>query len=382
MSREYARRSRGGSNLPLIIAIIGTIIVVAVVVYFFLGGGMNNGNNNVPATPVPTAVVQTQSPTPGPTLAPATQAPVIELPTESTPPPVVATPAPTPTPQKVYESARVAANALTVREGPGTNYAKIAKVRYGETYKVFEETSKWVKIQLSSGAFGWIWEDWTARGNDPLPARPTSAPKPSYIKSATLSGSTIKVTFDRNVFGNSAKTAAIPATAFEVKEGDKTIAISAISNCNGGTYVDLTIGSTSGGALKVILKSDSVFDNEGKASPSGSYNLGEGADNSKPTVSFSTSGNVVTATFNETVYGTNAKSGDIPKSAFSVTADNGTIDYSVAHSGKTVTITITYGGLSTGDIANTAITLYTDKAFDAAGNACTGGSKSFAYTAP
>lgn len=382
MSREYARRSRGGSNLPLIIAIIGTIIVVAVVVYFFLGGGMNNGNNNVQATAVPTAVVQTPSPTPGPTLAP-TQAPVIELPTEATPTPQpLATPAPTPTPQKVYESATVWANALSVREGPGTNYAKVGKVRYKQTFKVYEETSKWVKIQLSSGAFGWIWEDYTARGNDPLPARPTAAPKPSYIKSATLSGSVIKVTFDRNVFGNSAKTAAIPATAFEVKEGDKTIAISAISNCNGGTFVDLTIGSTSGGTLKVILKSDSVFDDEGKASPSGSYSLGEGADNSAPTVSYGVSGNVVTATFNETVYGTASGSGAISDSAFAVSADAGSPTFTVSHSGKTVTVTITYTGLAQGAVANTAITLYPSKAFDAAGNACTGGSKSFAYTQP
>jgi SH3-like domain-containing protein len=380
MSREYARRSRGGSNLPLIIAIIGTIIVVAVVVYFFLGGG-GKSNPALQPTAVATAVVETQSPTPGPEITP-TPAPVIELPTEATPQPIVATPAPTPTPQKVYESATVSANALTVREGPGTNYSKIDKVRYGQTYKVYEETSKWIKIQLSSGSFGWIWESWTARGNETLPARPTSAPKPSFIKTATLSGSTIKVTFNKNVWGNSAKTAAIAATAFEVKEGSTVVAISAITACSGGTYVDLTIGSTSGGALTVNLKSNSVFDTEGKASPSGSISIGNGTDTKVPTVSFSNSGNVVTATFSETVYGTNSKSGDIPKSAFSVTSDNGTIDYTVVHSGKTVTITITYGGLSTGDIANTAITLYPSKAFDAAGNACTGGSKSFAYTAP
>lgn len=373
MSREYARRSRGGSNLPLIIAIIGTIIVVAVVVYFFLGGGMNNGNNNVQATPVPTAVVQTQSPTPGPTLAPTTQAPVIELPTESTPPPVVATPAPTPTPQKVYESATVWANSLSVREGPGTNYAKIGKAKRTQTFKVFEETSKWVKIQLSSGAFGWIWEDYTARGSDPLPPAPTKTPKPSYIKSASLSGNVIKVTFDRNVFGNSAKTAAIPATAFEVKEGDKTIAISAISNCNGGTYVDLTIGSTSGGALKVILKSSSVFDNEGKASPSGSYNLGEGADNSKPTVTGSMSAKVVTITFSESV--TSSSGGNLDNSAFEVFTSSGALVFTTSHSGKTATINVT---ISEG--ATVYVNLKADSAKDSAGNYCDSKGFQFTYT--
>ncbi len=380
MSREYARRSRGGGNLPLIIAIVGTIIVVAVVAYFFFGRGNDNSLSNETAEITQLATMAATS-TPGPTPAPSVLVAVLPTPLETTPLPAEVTA--TPTPQKVHLSATVWASSLNVREGPSLSYSVIAKVKYGQTFKVFEETSKFVKIQLSSGAYGWIWRAWTVRGNDPVPAKPTSPPEPSLMSSASLSGSVIRVNFSVAVWGNSGKTEDIPITAFDVIEGAATdITITNITDCSGGKFVDLTITGTSGGTLKVKLLENKVFGSDGKASNGATITLGAGSDTTAPTVSFGGSGTTVTATFSETVFSTNSGSGTIAASAFAVSVLEGTVSHSVVHSDNTVTLTIVFSGEAQGTVINTAIVLYPSQAFDAAGNACTGGNYNYQYTMP
>ena len=387
MSREYAKRSRGGGNLPLIIAIVGTVIVVAVIIYFLVGnnGGIGSLSNKETATPEATFTPVQNSPTPSATPAP-TQAPTIQLVSPSeTVSASVATQAPTPTPAPNYKTATVWANALNVREGPGLDYSVVGSVKRNQTFKVLEETSKFLKIQLTTGAYGWIWADYCVRGDAALPAAPTSEPDPSMMKSAKLTNNTtIHVEFTENVWGNAAKTSAVQAAAFEVKEGSSTVAISAITLCQGGTYVDLTIGATSGGTLKVTLKEDGVYNTDSEGTNAGSVTLGDSTDSSAPTVSFGVTSNVVTVTFSEGVYSTNSKSGALDKTDFAVSGNNGTLTYEVAHTAgsKTASVTITYGGLSTGDQSNTAVTLYSSSAYDAAGNACASGTTNFTYTAP
>ena len=388
MSREYAKRSKGGGNLPLIIAIVGTVIVVAVIIYFLVGNkGGGTGLLGDKETPSPEATFTPVANSPTPSATPAiTPAPTILLvsPSEAVSA-AVATQAPTFTPAPSYKTATVWANALKVREGPGLDYASIGSVKRNQTFKVLEETSKFLKIQLSSGAYGWVWADYCVRGDAALPAAPTSEPDPSMMKSAKLTNNTtIRVEFTENVWGNAAKTSAVQAAAFEVKEGSSTVAISAITLCQGGTYVDLTIGSTSGGTLKVTLKEDGVYNTDSEGTNAGSVTLGDSTDSSAPTVSFGVTSNVVTVTFSEGVYSTKSKSGALDKTDFAVSGNNGTVTYEVAHSAgsKTATITITYGGLSTGNTSNTAVTLYSSSAYDAAGNGCSSSTTNFTYTAP
>jgi len=386
MSREYAKRSRGGGNLPLIIAIVGTVIVVAVILYFLLSGSGGGGlfGPKETDTPPPTYTPNQETPTPGPVITPAPAATVVVvIPTES-PSAAIITDSPTPTPPKSYASATVWASTLNVREGPGLDYAKVGSAKHGQKFTVLEETTKFLKIQLPSGVYGWGWRDYFVRGDASVPAAPTSAPDPSMMKSATITGSTIRVTFTENVWGNSAKTAAVAAAAFEVKEGTTTVAISAITTCQGGTYVDLTIGSTGGGTIKITLKEDGVYNTDSEGTNAGTISLGGSSDTTSPTVSFSNSGGTVTVTFSEGVYSTAAGSGALAESDFAVSANNGTISYAVAHTAgaTTATVTITYGGLSTGDTSSTAVTLYSSSAYDAAGNVCSSGTTNFTYTAP
>ena len=372
MSREYARRSRGGGNLPLIIAIIGTVIVVAVILYFLLSGG--NGFLKAKETPSPelTTAPPTQTNTPGPTPSP-TQAVTMAIQVTSEAPSVaITTQAPTPTPAPNYARATVWANSLNVREGPGLDYAKVGSAKRGEYFKVWEETSKWLKVQLTNGVFGWVWRDYCVRGDAALPAAPTKEAEPSFMSKAEFTGSnTIKVTFTENVWGNSGKTEKVSATVFTVKEGSTEVTITGISDCSGGKYVNLTVGNTSGGEVTVSLDKNGVYNSEGEGTPAGSYKIGTSSDSIAPTVSFSggTTTKTITATFSENVGSNTDGTGDLDSDDFYLSGEHTATIQSVAHAGgtKTATVTISFSAMTGGEKAICTLTLKDSRAYDSGG---------------
>ncbi|MDL2273466.1 amidase [Oscillospiraceae bacterium OttesenSCG-928-G22] len=76
-----------------------------------------------------------------------------------------AAPAPMPTPTNVPYLVRIAASALNIRKGPGTNYATTGSIKDSGVYTIVEESSGtgaklWGK--LKSGA-GWIALDYTKK---------------------------------------------------------------------------------------------------------------------------------------------------------------------------------------------------------------------------
>ncbi len=385
MSREYARRRRGG-GFPVIIAIIGTLIVITVAVFIFTqcsdtpifgGGGA--------ATPTPTLIpMNTATPTPSPTPEPTPEEVVIiatptpDPDTDENAPIVIdqTTPTPSPTPAPHYESARVWASALTVRSGPGTNYEKIGKAKYGDSFEVFDETSRWIKIRFNN-TYGWIWEAYTARGNEPLPPKPTPEPDPSLLKSASVSGNTVTVKFTEGVYGNEELTEALAAADFTVKEGSSTVSISAIGHTAGSDTATLTIGSTSGGDLTISIEKNSVYGKESGESGSGSVTTGSSSDGTPPTVSASQSGNDVTFTFSEAVYSATDGTGALDGSDFNCAGADTTISVSHSAGSKTATVTVTTSQPSG---TTFSITLLSESAFDAAGNKCN--QKSITFTVP
>ncbi len=57
-------------------------------------------------------------------------------------------------------TAKVTANALNVREGAGTNYARIGGLTKGKEVQVYEENNGWLKIAYGTG-YGWISKTYT-----------------------------------------------------------------------------------------------------------------------------------------------------------------------------------------------------------------------------
>jgi SH3-like domain-containing protein len=396
MSREYARRSNGGGNLPLIIAIVGTVIVIAVILYFLLSGSGNPFGPKATATPTlqPTNTPLADTPTPSPTPAPTPEATVQVIVVSESPSAVIQEATPTPAPAKVYKQATVWANSLNVREGAGMDYGKIGTVKRGDVFKVWDETSKWIKIQLSSGSYGWIWEDYTVRGDNPtLPAAPTSAPAESYVKSATIDAASTKITitFKGNAYGSSTATdyVNIPMSAFTVTEGGVS-KLTSVSDCSGGTSIILTLsGATAGAEIKLTVDGDKIFDTAGEDTGDYSKTFNSGADVAGPTASFSRSGSIVTVTFNEDAYSTSGGSGNIGDGAFTVTAhmkgDSSTavsVGHSVSHTAasKTATVTLDFSSLGAGETATVTVILKAGSVFDKSGNGCSQHTTTFDYT--
>ncbi len=393
MSREYARRSRGGGNLPLIIAIVGTVIVIAVILYFLLGSGGSGAGLFAKATdsptPQPTYTPVADTPTPGPSPSP-TPAPTVQVIVVSeSPSAVIQEATATPTPAKVYSQATIWANSLNVREGPGMDYGKIGTVKRGQSFKVWDETSKWIKIQLPSGSYGWIWEDYTVRGDNPsLPAAPTSVPADSIVSTATIdSGSTkITITFKEAAYGSSTPTdyVNIPKDAFTVKEGS-TERLTSVSACGGGTTIELTLsGATPGAEIKLTVDGGKIYDANGEDTGDYSKTFNAGADVTKPTVSFSggTSTKTITATFSENIGSSSDGTGSLDTGDFYISGGYSVTIDSASSSGKTATIVISFTGMNPGDASICALTLKADSAYDAAGNACSQTAYNFTYTEP
>ncbi len=387
MSREYARRSKGGGgNLPLIIAIVGTVIVIAVILYFLLGNSGGGGGIFNKATPTPTLQptytppvdTPTPGPTPSPTPGPTMQVIVVD---ESPSAEVIQQATPTPVP-KAYKSATIAKSALNVREGPGMDYGVIGKVRYGETYKVWDETSKWIKIQLSSGSYGWVWESYTAREGETLPPRETSPPADSLVESASVDSGSTKVTikFKDEAYGSSTPTNYVKLSkdAFSVKEGT-TERVTAVSDCAGGKEIILTLsGATAGAELKLTVDGSKIYDKDGEDTGDYSKTFNSGADVTAPTItSSSISAKVISIGFSEEVY--SGSGGDIGNSAFEVftaTIPKGTLTYTVSHTAGNKSLTITLTNVSGAETVYVNIASSGIK--DSSGNYA-GGGKQFDY---
>ncbi len=388
MSREYARRSRGGGNLPLIILVVGAIIVISVVAYFvfFRDSGSNNAlDNSDIVEAVPTVEAATETPGPVETASP-TPAPTMEivLPVESLEVETAA-PTPTPTPVKTYQSATIWSNKSNVRDNPSlTNSTVIGSVRYGETYKVHDESSKFVKIQMSNGAFGWVHTAYIVRGSAAVPAAPTSVPADSLVKSSTLASdaSSITITFTGNAYGSSTTTdfVNIPMDAFTVKQGTVS-KLTSVSACSGGTAITLYLsGATAGAETTLTVDGNKIYDNNGEDSGYYSNTFNSGADVSAPTVDFTGTATSITVTFSEGVYDTASGSGALETGDFSIDASGSAVAVitGISHNAGSSTATIT----ATCSVdATVTITLIGGSVWDAAGNPCGADSGTFTYTA-
>lgn len=167
-------------RFPWAIVIIGfLLIILAVIAYLFF---YNKGSDYFD-TP-PTTTIYAPLPENSPTPSPRPTATIAILPSAKTEP--IITQAPTPI-QVIYRDATVWANALQVHQDPRLESPIIDKVRYGERFTVYGEEHRFVKIMLYSGGYGWIWEAYTARGNDILPPRPdTPTPVPTETPQPTI----------------------------------------------------------------------------------------------------------------------------------------------------------------------------------------------------
>lgn len=128
---------------------MGTTIGLIVLVGLLLGGGvlayllytksavepLPDRNIVIPETSTPAPETAPQPTTPTST-APETHVVVQEVQIEDTP-----------------------TGFLNVRSGPGTNFAKIAKVKPGETYQLISEDASnggWYQIRLDASRTGWV----------------------------------------------------------------------------------------------------------------------------------------------------------------------------------------------------------------------------------
>ncbi len=98
-------------------------------------------------------------------------------------------------PEKTPPKTRVVWSLVNLREGPGTNYKIVDKVRKGTSLTVLDEKEGWLHVRLESGKEAWITkaatseESKTGRASGPPPSR-TSAPPtrlPSTPAAATTS---------------------------------------------------------------------------------------------------------------------------------------------------------------------------------------------------
>jgi curli biogenesis system outer membrane secretion channel CsgG len=55
----------------------------------------------------------------------------------------------------------ISANSLRVRNGPGTQFSVITSVKRGSRFPVLEMQNGWLRIQMPSGAQGWVSEKYT-----------------------------------------------------------------------------------------------------------------------------------------------------------------------------------------------------------------------------
>lgn len=130
----------------------------------------------------------------------------------NTPTPAQGEPTATPTRAGVGRAARVLANALNVRRGPGTGYAAISVVQRGDRLLVLgqDASGNWLYVRLEDGAEGWVaraFTDFTPSLSDtpiPPPATPTETPAPArwrgeYYDNADLRGSPTLVRYDEEI---------------------------------------------------------------------------------------------------------------------------------------------------------------------------------------
>ncbi len=105
---------------------------------------------------------------------------------------------------------KVTCSALNVRNGAGTNFARIGGLTKGKTVQVYEEKDGWLKIAYGTG-FGWVSKQYTDyKSPEPVvtpepekPADPVVQPEPEQ----KFSSYQVKITADvglrvRNVPGN------------------------------------------------------------------------------------------------------------------------------------------------------------------------------------
>ena len=121
--------------------------LVAVLVLLFLGGGVASGyfyflSRKTTPTQAPEIIVPEVAREPGP----AASEPQSATSTE---------------PEVVIEEVKILETPtgfLNVREGPGTNFAKVGEVKPGESYELVSEdpTKGWYQIQLDLTRTGWV----------------------------------------------------------------------------------------------------------------------------------------------------------------------------------------------------------------------------------
>lgn len=132
------------------------------------------------------------APPPKPTAVPPKKSPEIDKdsPTttsSSSPPPPGPTPKPSsaPSPPKAsLPQAEIIWPSVNLREGPGTDYKVIGKVKKGTSLAILEEKNGWLRARLADGKEVWISK--SAISETPKPsASPAASPPPSPPSSKT-----------------------------------------------------------------------------------------------------------------------------------------------------------------------------------------------------
>ena len=130
------------------------------------------------------------APPPKPTAVPPKKSPEVnkDSPTAtSSPPPPAATPkssSPPSPPKASLPQAEVIWPSVNLREGPGTNYKVIGKVKKGTSLAILEEKNGWLRARLADGKEVWISKSATSEA--PKTSVSTSAsPPPSPPSSKT-----------------------------------------------------------------------------------------------------------------------------------------------------------------------------------------------------
>jgi hypothetical protein len=105
----------------------------------------------------------------------------------SPPPPVVETPktvSPSAPPPRILPKTEVARATVNLREGPGTKYKVVGKVRKGTSLAILEEKEGWYHVRLESSKEAWISKTAISDGAKVQPASGSSPPAPSMKTSS------------------------------------------------------------------------------------------------------------------------------------------------------------------------------------------------------
>jgi len=103
-------------------------------------------------------------PQPKPVTPLPNKTPEASIPSTTPPPP------PPPPPPPSTRVTQVTKDIENLREGPGTNFKIVGKIRKGTSLEILEDKGDWLRVRLEDGINAWIWRASTSEA----PAKPSS----------------------------------------------------------------------------------------------------------------------------------------------------------------------------------------------------------------